>query len=325
MKKNCMKMIFMLMNIYYMNLLMINLLMIIMIMLSLAFLTLLERKLLGYIQIRKGPNKVNFLGVFQPFSDALKLFSKENFFMKNMNYMFYMFSPLLMLMLMLMIYLILPNKYNLYYLDLNLMLFLCLLSLGVYMIMISGWSSNSMYSMLGCIRSIAQTISYEVSLILIMMSNLIFIESFNLINLFNYQYYISFIYYLYPLMLMFLVSLVAELNRSPFDLAEGESELVSGFNTEYMSGMFALIFMSEYGMIIIMSYIFVMFYLGNLNYIMFFFIKVLLIMNLIIIFRGSFPRYRYDKLMILIWKSYLPVILNLMIYLYMIKWLILLN
>uniref|UniRef100_UPI0030FE8082 NADH dehydrogenase subunit 1 n=1 Tax=Synergus nanlingensis TaxID=3135082 RepID=UPI0030FE8082 len=306
----------------YINMLIINLLMIIMILLSLAFLTLLERKLLGYIQIRKGPNKVNFMGIFQPFSDALKLFFKENFFIKNMNFMYYMMSPLFMLMLMLMIYLTLPNLYNLNYIDLNLLLFLCFLSLGVYMLMIMGWSSNSMYSMLGSIRSIAQTISYEVSLILIMMSNLIFIESFNLINLINYQFYLNFMIYLYPLMLMFLVSLIAELNRTPFDLAEGESELVSGFNTEYSSGLLCIIFMSEYGMIIIMSYVFVMFYLGSFSYLFLYFIKILFFMNLIIIFRGSYPRYRYDKLMILIWKSYLPMILNLMIYLYMMKWLL---
>uniref|UniRef100_A0AAU6QDJ7 NADH-ubiquinone oxidoreductase chain 1 n=1 Tax=Synergus sp. 1 DYB-20230501 TaxID=3136278 RepID=A0AAU6QDJ7_9HYME len=303
-----------------MNSFFINFLMILMILLSLAFLTLLERKLLGYIQIRKGPNKVSLIGLLQPFSDALKLFFKEIFLMKNMNYIYYILSPMFMLMLMLFMYIILPNFYNLYYLDLSLILFLCFLSLGVYMMMISGWSSNSMYSMLGSIRSIAQTISYEVSLILIMMSNLIFIESFNLLNLLSYQFYLNFMIYLYPMMLMFMVSLVAELNRTPFDLAEGESELVSGFNTEYMSGMFALIFMSEYGMIIIMSYIFVFFYMGKYNYLMMFFLKIILVMMLIVVFRGSYPRFRYDKLMILIWKSYLSVILNLIIYLYMIKW-----
>uniref|UniRef100_A0AB38ZLC5 NADH-ubiquinone oxidoreductase chain 1 n=1 Tax=Andricus sp. TaxID=3022421 RepID=A0AB38ZLC5_9HYME len=303
-----------------MNSFIINLLLILMILLSLAFLTLLERKLLGYIQIRKGPNKVSFMGIMQPFSDAIKLFLKELFLIKNSNYMFYLLSPVFSMMLMLMMWLTIPNYFNLYYLNLNLLLLLCFLSLGVYMMMISGWSSNSVYSMLGAIRSIAQTISYEVSLILIILSNLLFIESFNLINLINFQYYINFIMYMYPMMLMFLISIVAELNRTPFDLAEGESELVSGFNTEYMSGGFALIFMSEYGMIILMSTLFVFFYLGNFSFKFLFFIKILMLINIIIIFRGTFPRYRYDKLMMLIWKSFLPIILNLMLYLYLIKW-----
>nr|AZL93064.1 NADH dehydrogenase subunit 1 [Alloxysta sp. ZJUH_2016001] len=304
---------------YYLNSFIINLLMIFMIMLSLAFLTLIERKLLGYIQDRKGPNKVNFMGMFQPFSDAIKLFSKEFIFIKNLNYMLYLLSPVFSMMIMLMMWMILPNLYNLYYINLNILLFLSFLSMGVYSLMMSGWSSNSIYSMLGSIRSIAQTISYEVSLILIMMINLMLIENFNLIKLFKYQSNLSFMLYLYPIMLMLLVSMIAELNRTPFDLAEGESELVSGFNTEYMSGGFALIFMSEYGMIILMSVLMVMFYMGNM---IIFYTKVLLIMTIIILFRGSFPRYRYDKLMNLIWKSFLPIILNFMIYIFFMKWLI---
>uniref|UniRef100_A0AB38ZLC0 NADH-ubiquinone oxidoreductase chain 1 n=1 Tax=Latuspina sp. TaxID=3138292 RepID=A0AB38ZLC0_9HYME len=301
-----------------MNTFILNLLLILMTLLSLAFLTLLEQKLLGYIQIRKGPNKVGYMGIIQPFSDAIKLFTKESYLLKNLNYMFYVMSPIFSIMLMLMMWVIMPSYFNLYYLNLNLLLLLCLLSMGVYKNN-WGWSSNSIYSMLGAIRSIAQTISYEVSLILIMLSNLLLIESFNLINLINFQFYLNFIMYMYPLMLMFLVSIIAELNRTPFDLAEGESELVSGFNTEYMSGSFALIFMAEYGMIILMSLLFVYFYLGNFNMKFMFYIKSLMIINLIIIFRGTFPRYRYDKLMMLIWKSFLPMILNIMIYLYLIK------
>nr|UZT67549.1 NADH dehydrogenase subunit 1 [Paramblynotus sp. ZJUH 20220012] len=309
---------------YNLNSLLLNILMILMILISLAFLTLLERKILGYVQIRKGPNKTSLIGLLQPFNDALKLISKELFFIKNLNFMFYMISPILSLMLMLMMWMLLPYYYNSYYLDLNLLIILCFLSMGVYMMMINGWSSNSMYSMLGSIRSIAQTISYEVSLILIMMINLILIESFNLFNLFLYQKYIYMLLYLYPISLMFLVSLIAELNRSPFDLSESESELVSGFNTEYMSGGFTLIFMSEYGMIMLMSYLFIMFYSSSLNNNILYYFKIMFMMNLFILFRGVFPRMRYDKLMMLTWKTFLPIILNLLIYLYFIKWMILL-
>ena len=203
-----------------------------------------------------------------------------------------------------------------------LLLLLSIISLRVYIIIINGWSSNSIYSILGAIRSIAQTISYEVRIILIILRNVLFIERFNLINLINYQFYLNFIIYLYPLILIFLIRLIAELNRTPFDLSEGESELVSGFNTEYIRGGFALIFISEYGIIIFIRYIIVLFYIGNFNIKFLFYIKILIIINLIIIFRGTFPRYRYDNLILLIWKRFLPIILNLIIYLYLIKWLI---
>nr|UZT67476.1 NADH dehydrogenase subunit 1 [Endecameris sp. ZJUH 20220006] len=302
-----------------MNFIMINLVLIIMVLVSLAFLTLLERKILGYIQIRKGPNKILFKGIFQPFSDAIKLLSKELFLIKNLNYLFYLISPIFSIMLMLMMWMIFPKMNILIYLDLSVLLFLSFLSMGVYMMMMSGWSSNSLYSMLGSIRSISQSISYEVSLILIILSNLMLIESFNLIDMMLYQEFMYMIMYMYPIMIMFFVSIIAELNRTPFDLAEGESELVSGFNTEYMSGGFVLIFMAEYGMIMLMSVLFIMFYLSSMNLSLLFFLKSMMIMIMIILFRGSFPRVRYDKLMMLIWKKFLSIILNLLIYIYFIK------
>nr|UZT67536.1 NADH dehydrogenase subunit 1 [Ibalia sp. ZJUH 20220011] len=310
------------MLIYMLNNLVMNLILMIMILISLAFLTLLERKMLGYLQIRKGPNKVSLMGILQPFSDAIKLFSKELFLIKNLNFMFFLLSPILSISLMLMMWSILPNFYILFYLNLNVLLFMCMLNMGVYPLMIMGWSSNSMYSMLGAMRSIAQTISYEVSLIFIIISSLMMIESFNFMNLFKYQFYMNFLFFMYPIMLMFLISIIAELNRTPFDLSEGESELVSGFNTEYMSGSFSLIFMAEYGMIMLMSFLFSMFYINNKNYYFLFYLKMLFIMILIILFRGSYPRMRYDMLMMLMWKSFLPVILNMLIYLYFMKWLI---
>nr|UZT67424.1 NADH dehydrogenase subunit 1 [Aegilips sp. ZJUH 20220002] len=307
---------------YLLNFFILNLLLIIIILVSLAFLTLLERNILGYIQYRKGPNKVLFKGVFQPFSDAIKLFSKEILMLKFSNHMFYLVSPLLMMVIMLMLWIILPNYFNIYYNDYDIMLFLCFLSMGVYSMMMSGWASNSLYSMLGCIRSIAQTISYEVSLIFIILSSFMLVESWSINNLLIFQNSFGFYMILWPIMLLFLISLIAELNRTPFDLAEGESELVSGFNVEYMSGSFALIFMSEYGMIMLMSMIFSIFYFGSDLNSLNLFIKVVIVMMIIIVFRGSFPRVRYDQLMMMIWKSFLPVILNLFLYLYFLKWFI---
>nr|UZT67458.1 NADH dehydrogenase subunit 1 [Pujadella villari] len=304
---------------YYLNNLIINMLMIIGPLISLAFLTLLERKILGFTQLRKGPNKPSLKGLLQPFSDAIKLYSKELFLVKNLNYMFFLMSPILSLLIMLMLWIITPMYFNLFYLDLNITMFLSFLSLNVYTTMISGWSSNSSYSMLGSVRAISQTISYEVSLILIILVTLILTESFNMNKIMIYQTHMNFIFYLFPVSLMFFISMTAELNRTPFDLAEGESELVSGFNTEYMSGPFALIFMAEYGMIMIMSFMFTLFYWTSSNYKIMFFVKMIFMMNLIILLRSSMPRFRYDKLMMLTWKSFLPSILNLLIYFYFLK------
>nr|APH07340.1 NADH dehydrogenase subunit 1 [Leptopilina boulardi] len=298
-----------------------NLVMILVVLVGVAFLTLLERKVLGYIQIRKGPNKILIKGIFQPFSDAVKLMSKEFFLIKNLNYMFYLFSPCFSFLLMLMMWLLIPNFYNLFCNNFSMLFILCFLSMGVYMMMLSGWSSNSMYSMLGSIRAVSQSISYEVSLILLLLSSLMFIESFDLKGFIKMQDKIWMFWFLSLIMLMFLVSVLAELNRTPFDLAEGESELVSGFNTEYMSGGFVLIFLSEYGMIMLMSYLIVLFYFMD-NFSLSVVFKTLIFMILIICIRGSFPRMRYDKLMMLIWKKMLIIILNFLIYLNFIKWMI---
>nr|QTJ29943.1 NADH dehydrogenase subunit 1 [Graphium mullah chungianus] len=279
-----------------------------------AFLTLLERKVLGYIQIRKGPNKLGFMGILQPFSDAIKLFTKEQIFPNYSNYMSYYFSPVVGFILSLMIWMLIPYYFNMISFNLGILFFLCCTSLGVYTIMVSGWSSNSNYSLLGGLRAVAQTISYEVSLALIMLSSIIMIMDFNLMNLKVYQQMIWFIFFMIPLGLCFFSSLLAETNRTPFDFAEGESELVSGFNIEYSSGGFALIFLAEYASILFMSMLFVLLYMGGYSLSLGFYLKLTIISFLFIWVRGTLPRYRYDKLMYLSWKSYLPVSLNFLLF-----------
>nr|CAH59860.1 NADH dehydrogenase subunit 1 [Zygaena minos ingens] len=284
------------------------------VLIGVAFLTLLERKVLGYIQIRKGPNKVGMMGILQPFSDAIKLFTKEQTYPKYSNYVSYYFSPVVSFILSLMIWLLIPYYFNMISFNLGLMFFICCTSLGVYSVMIAGWSSNSNYALLGGLRSVAQTISYEVSLVLIMMSSIIFIMDFNLVLFNEYQNIIWFFFLMIPLSLCWFSSSLAETNRTPFDFAEGESELVSGFNVEYSSGGFALIFMAEYSSILFMSMFFCLMYLGGYNLSLIFYLKLALISFLFIWVRGTLPRYRYDKLMYLAWKSYLPISLNFIIF-----------
>nr|YP_009728184.1 NADH dehydrogenase subunit 1 [Euproctis seitzi]QIA46631.1 NADH dehydrogenase subunit 1 [Euproctis seitzi] len=281
---------------------------------GIAFLVLMERKVLGYIQIRKGPNKLGLGGILQSFSDAIKLFTKEMIYPNYSNYLVYYFSPILSFMLTMLIWMVIPYYFNMVSFNLGILFILSCLSLGVYMVLVAGWSSNSNYSLLGALRALAQTISYEVSLAMILLSSIIMIMSFNMFYFENYQEKIWFLFMMYPLGLCLFSSMLAETNRTPFDFAEGESELVSGFNVEYSSGGFALIFLAEYGMILFMSMIFVIFYMGGYNLNLLFYLKLLFITFLFIWVRGTLPRYRYDKLMYLAWKSYLPISLNLLIF-----------
>uniref|UniRef100_UPI0030FED124 NADH dehydrogenase subunit 1 n=1 Tax=Dicerapanorpa minshana TaxID=3135611 RepID=UPI0030FED124 len=289
-------------------------LLIICVLVGVAFLTLLERKVLGYIQIRKGPNKVGFMGIPQPFCDAIKLFSKEQTYPVLSNYMSYYFSPIFSLFLSLMVWLIMPYFTNLYTFNLGLLFFLCCTSLGVYTVMIAGWSSNSNYALLGGLRAVAQTISYEVSLALILLSFVFLIGNYNLYFFYSYQNYIWFILITFPLALSWFASCLAETNRTPFDFAEGESELVSGFNVEYSSGGFALIFLAEYASILFMSMLFSVIFLGCDLMSFMFYIKLTFLSFMFIWVRGTLPRFRYDKLMYLAWKSFLPLALNYLIF-----------
>nr|WVH13758.1 NADH dehydrogenase subunit 1 [Anopheles plumbeus] len=287
-----------------------SLLLVICVMVGVAFLTLLERKVLGYIQIRKGPNKVGFNGLLQPFSDAVKLFTKEQTYPLLSNYISYYFSPIFSLFLSLLIWMCIPYVIKLYSFNLGVLFFLCCTSMGVYTVMIAGWSSNSNYALLGGLRAVAQTISYEVSLALILLSFIFLVGNYNFLSFFYCQSYIWFIFFCFPLSMVWLASCLAETNRTPFDFAEGESELVSGFNVEYSSGGFALIFLAEYSSILFMSMLFIVIFLGGDIYSLIFFLKLTFISFLFIWVRGTLPRFRYDKLMYLAWKSFLPLALN---------------
>nr|APL97363.1 NADH dehydrogenase subunit 1 [Thitarodes sp. XK-2016]UJP71230.1 NADH dehydrogenase subunit 1 [Thitarodes sp. HN19] len=284
------------------------------VLIGVAFLTLLERKILGYIQIRKGPNKVGIIGILQPFAEAVKLFTKENIYPNMSNYMSYMYSPIISFFFSLLIWVIIPYNMNLFFFSLGVLFFLCCTSMGVYSIMIAGWSSNSNYALLGSLRAVAQAISYEVSMILIMLSSILMILDFNLMKFYEFQNYLWFIFMMFPLSLIWFSSSLAETNRTPFDFAEGESELVSGFNVEYSGGGFALIFMAEYSSILFMSLLFSVMYLGGYNLSLFFYFKLVFISYSFIWVRGTLPRFRYDKLMYLAWKIYLPLSLNFLLF-----------
>nr|YP_009509551.1 NADH dehydrogenase subunit 1 [Cardisoma carnifex]AUM82376.1 NADH dehydrogenase subunit 1 [Cardisoma carnifex] len=290
------------------------LVLIVCVLIGVAFVTLLERKILGYIQIRKGPNKVGYIGILQPFSDAVKLFTKEQVVPTMSNFLVYYLCPVFSLFISLLVWVVMPYETGLMSFDLSILFFLCCLSMGVYSTMVAGWSSNCKYSLLGSLRAVAQTISYEVSLALILLSFVMLIGGFNL-ELFNkYQNCFWFIIIAFPLGMVWFSSCLAETNRTPFDFAEGESELVSGFNTEYSAGGFALIFMAEYASILFMSALFVIFFLGSNPFGVLFYLKTVMVSFIFVWVRGTLPRLRYDKLMYLAWKSYLPLSINYLIF-----------
>lgn len=264
-----------------------------------AFLTLLEQKLLSYIQIRKGPNKVGLIGILQPFRDALKLFSKEGIVPFNSNYLIYYFSPIFSLFLSLILWLRFPFIVKVFSFELRFLYILRCIRVGVYALIVSGWASNSSYSLLGRLRAIAQTISYEVCIILMLLFFIFLVLRFNFVEFYLYQKYINFLFYNFVIGGIIFVIFLAETNRAPFDFAEGESELVSGFNTEYGGGGFALIFLSEYTSIIFLRFLFCLFFLGNLNFYIFIFFKIRSLSFLFIWVRGAYPRFRYDKLIYL--------------------------
>jgi len=311
--------------IYFLELICLFVVMILPLLLAIAFFTVMERQIMAAIQRRQGPNVVGFYGIFQAITDGLKLLVKESILPKSANIIIFIFAPVFTFGLAMAGWLVIVGAENSMLSDFNLgLLYIFALSgLGVHTVIMAGWSSNSKYAFLGGLRSAAQMISYEVSLGVIIVGLIIFSGSLNFSSILESQYKIWYVLPLFPMFIMFFISALAETNRHPFDLPEAEAELVSGYNVEYSAMGFALFFLAEYSNIILISSVAGILFLGGwhpiidifpFNYIpgsLYFAIKTIFFMILFIIVRAILPRYRYDQLMRLGWKIFLPIALSL--------------
>ena len=295
---------------------------------SVAYFTIAERKIMGSIHRRRGPNVIGFLGLLQPLADGLNLFAKETIFPSNSNILIFLLAPMLSFILSLIGWSVIPFSFNIVIADLNVgVLYLfAISSLSVYGIVMAGWSSNSKYPFLGALRSAAQMISYEVSIGFIIVNVCICVGSFNLSQIVLSQQNVWFLVPLFPMFVLFAISMLAETNRHPFDLPEAEAELVSGYNVEYSAMTFALFFLGEYANMLLMSSFISILFLGGwlplfnifpLNIFpgsFWFSLKILLGVIFFIITRSTLPRYRYDQLMDIGWKCFLPLSLGYLLF-----------
>jgi NADH-quinone oxidoreductase subunit H len=302
-------------------------LLILFLLLSVAYLTLLERKVLGAVQIRQGPVQVGFLGILQPLSDGLKLILKEFILPKRAKKSYFLFSPFFFLLFAVLQWLIICFDYKIVFFDFewSLLFTFTISGLSVYGVIFSGWSSNSRYAFLGALRSSAQMISYEISIGFILLVFFSFFKTLNYSDIVLLQQDCWFFLPFLPLFIILFICLLAETNRTPFDLPEAEAELVAGYNIEYSSIGFAFFFIAEYMNIIFSSVILVLLFFGGwlvpfgLSGSFFLILKTLLIVFLFLFIRASLPRFRYDQLMLLGWKWLLPLSVGFFFFYFLLK------
>ncbi|MDT8330587.1 NADH-quinone oxidoreductase subunit NuoH [Roseomonas gilardii] len=291
---------------------------------AVAYLTYAERKVLAAMQYRRGPNVVGPFGLLQPFADALKMMTKETIIPTGASRLLFIMAPMITFVLAMLAWAVIPvnDGWAIANINVGVLYLFAISSLGVYGIIIAGWASNSKYAFLGALRSAAQMVSYEVSMGLIIVTVLMCVGSLNLTDIVRAQEHVWFAIPLFPMFIIFFISILAETNRAPFDLPEGESELVAGFFVEYSSMTFGLFFLGEYANMILMSALTTILFLGGwyppmdvapLNWVpgpLWFILKILICLFVFLWVRATFPRYRYDQLMRLGWKVFLPFTLG---------------